>query len=366
MRLWNNGLALHIYGESHGPEIGLILEGIPKGCSINLDELQNFVNRRKSQNSNYSTKRAEPDSITVQSGITDGITSGSIKISIKNTDVREVDYENLNSIPRPSHADYPAYIKYAGNLNMSGGGPFSGRLTAPIVIAGGIASQILKSYFNIPLFSHITSIGPVSSDNFEYSKLPFEELNALKYNNFPVLDDNKKLEMCEVINNASLKGDSIGGVIEGVAFNLPVGWGGPLFDGIESRLAALLFGIPAVKGVEFGAGFAISKMLGSKANDQFEFNNGKVVLLSNNNGGLTGGMTNGMPVIVRVAFKPTPSISIPQKSVNLKTKENVILQIKGRHDVCFVPRAVVVVESALAIALLDVALENGTFNNQIM
>ncbi|MDR0752426.1 MAG: chorismate synthase [Christensenellaceae bacterium] len=365
MKLWNNGIDIKIYGESHAPEIGLLLKGIPKNMLINLDHLQNHLNRRKSVNTEYSTKRFEPDIMQIESGIVDGVTDGSvIKISIKNTNVKSSDYKNLNSIPRPSHADYPAFVKFKGQLNMSGGGPFSGRLTAPLTVAGGIAAQILNQRFAVTLFSHITRIGIAGYNSLEYLDTLTEERVALiKNDSMPVLDESLKTGMLACISDAFKCGDSLGGVVESIAFNLPVGWGGALFDGIESKLAPLLFGIPAVKGVEFGSGFLLSGMRGSVANDQMVYKNDKVLCLTNNNGGITGGMTNGMPIVVRVAFKPTPSISIPQKSVNLVTHENVILEIKGRHDVCFVPRALVVVESALALALLDSALETDHFSD---
>jgi len=323
-------LKIDIHGASHSEKIGLRLAGIKKGENIDIKELQSFADRRKASDAVYSTSRIEPDELVFVSGIENGrTTGGDIVIEIKNTNFKKNDYAELKNIPRPSHADYPAFIKYSGRLNMSGGGPFSGRMTLPLCAAGGIAKQILFNQ-GITTKALVAEIGGINSDKGDMTA--------------PILS---------AVKNAGAEGDSLGGIIEATAVNVPVGLGGPLFEGLESRLSALLFGIPAVKGIEFGSGFGITRMKGSEANDAYFHNNGKISTKTNNNGGIVGGMTNGMPVTLRVAIKPTPSISKPQDSVDLKTNKNVRLEIKGRHDVCIVPRAVVCVEAALALALLD-------------
>jgi len=318
-------LNLDIYGESHAPEIGMRLSGIPKGEKIDSQELQLFSDRRKATKDAHSTSRLEPDELIVKSGILSGkTTGGTIQIEIKNTSVRPHDYDNVKTVPRPGHADYPSFVRF-GKI-PSGGGKFSGRMTAPLVAAGGIAKQILERE-GIRLDSRITEIGGVK-ENWQ-----------------------------EKIVQAKANLDSVGGIIEATATNLPVGLGGIMFDSIESDLARLLFGIPAVKGVEFGAGFEITKMLGSEANDSYFMQNGKVQTKTNHNGGILGGLTNGQPAVVRVAIKPTPSIGKSQDTVDLATSKNTTLEIKGRHDACIVPRAVVVVEACLALTLLDVILD---------
>ncbi|MDR0855552.1 MAG: chorismate synthase, partial [Christensenellaceae bacterium] len=299
-------LYIGIAGASHAEKIELFARGFEKDAVIDLFALQNYANRRKADASKaYSTSRVEPDLIEIKSGIDESgkIQDGEIRIVVKNTNFKSGDYKNLITVPRPSHADYPAILRSKGEENLSGGGKFSGRMTLPLVIAGGIAVQILGAR-GITFVSKIVEIGG------EYD---------------PVLQE-------KAIIAAKEKGDSVGGIIEVTAYNCPVGLGGALFDGLESTAASLAFAVPAVKGVEFGKGFEIARLKGSAANDCYQIENGKVVTTSNNNGGIVGGMTNGMPVIMRAAIKPTPSISLEQDSVDLSTMQNTKLVIKGRHD----------------------------------
>jgi len=345
MILTKGGLGLQIYGESHGAEIGMKLLGVAKGEKIDLELLQSYVDRRKPNASVYSTSRLEPDELIIKSGIANGETTGSeINVEIKNIFARPNDYKEMKTIPRPGHADYPAFIKYDGKLNMSGGGKFSGRLTAPLVAAGGIAAQILARH-GITVHGYISEIGGVKGVSYkthEIKKDYMPENNGLTN------------DMLNTIISAKNDGDSVGGIIECVAFGVPVGLGDAMFDSIESNLSNLLFGVPAVKGVEFGSGFDFAGMKGSEANDAYILAAGdKIKTKTNHNGGILGGMTNGAPICFRVVIKPTPSISKKQESVDLVSKENVTLEVGGRHDACIVPRAVVVIEACLALALLD-------------
>ncbi|MDR3185214.1 MAG: chorismate synthase [Christensenellaceae bacterium] len=352
MILSNKGLNLKIFGESHSEYIGLKLSGIDSGIKIDFDKLQSYVNRRKSVKANYSTTRIESDKLIVKGGFDRDTTNGQcIEIVIKNENIRSHDYENLQAIPRPSHADYPYYVKTGGKACI-GGGKFSGRMTLPLVIGGGIAVQILESY-NISLYAHILEIGGIKSFSFSKDNITIDSLSKIKDDAIPVLSCEAKESILDAIAKASSSANSLGGIVEVVAFGVPVGIGDALFDGFESCASAILFGIPAVKGVEFGAGFDISRMPGDKANDCYQILDGKIVTKTNNCGGIVGGMTNGMPIIVRAAFKPTPSIGMIQNSVDLKTMKEVTLKIEGRHDTCFLPRAVVAVEAAIALSILD-------------
>ncbi len=350
-------LRLEIFGASHASSIGMSLEGINAGESIDLKELQAFVDRRSAVNAIYSTARAEPDKIDILSGIENGITNGkAISARILNVNQKSGDYDKLKSTPRPSHADYVARIKYAGKEDICGGGRFSGRMTAPMCIAGGIALQILAKS-GVKLFAYISKIGKVEGASYKTKEVD-ENLAAKTMNSrFPLLDTSHEAAMLDEIAKAKNSGDSVGGVIECIAFNLPVGLGDAMFEGLESRLSYALFGIPAVKGIEFGSGFSFAEMRGSTANDIFYYDKGIVKTLTNHNGGINGGISNGMPLTFRVAFKPTPSIAMPQKTIDLTTNELATIQIGGRHDACIVPRAVPVVEAVAALSLLDSLLE---------
>lgn len=350
-------LKLEIWGASHASAIGMELEGIKAGEKIDLYELQTFVDRRSPVNSVYSTARMEADRVEILSGIEDGITNGKvIRARILNVNQRKADYDKLKNTPRPSHADYVANIKYAGKEDMQGGGKFSGRMTAPMCIAGGIALQILAKS-GIKIAAYISKIGKIEGLGYKNKEISEKIISQLAGSRFPLIDKKFESAMLDEIAKAKNAGDSVGGIVEGIAFNLPVGLGDAMFEGLESKLSCALFGIPAVKGVEFGSGFSFAEMKGSEANDIFYYDEGKIKTLTNNNGGINGGISNGMPLTFRVVFKPTPSISVPQKTIDLDTNEAATIKIEGRHDACIVPRAVPVVEAVAAISLLDSLLE---------
>ncbi|MBO4697000.1 MAG: chorismate synthase [Lachnospiraceae bacterium] len=342
---YGENIRVTIFGQSHSPAIGMTLEGIPAGEAVDFEALSAFAARRAPGGQAYSTARKEADTPEFVSGLKDGITCGTpITAIIRNTDTRSGDYENLRTVPRPGHADYTASVKYNGYQDFAGGGHFSGRLTAPMVIAGGICRQILERN-GIRIAARIAAIGGVKDEG--------ELTEAVLGKSFPVMSDAQGEKMLAKIAEAKEEGDSVGGIVECAVFGLPAGIGDPMFDGMENRIAQIVFGIPAVKGLEFGAGFAAAEMLGSENNDAFTVENGRVVTKTNHCGGILGGITNGMPLTFRAAFKPTPSIAKEQDSVNLAAMEPVKLTVKGRHDPCIVPRAVPVVEAAAAIAVYD-------------
>ncbi|MBR6231049.1 MAG: chorismate synthase [Lachnospiraceae bacterium] len=342
---YGENIKLTVFGESHSAGIGMTLEGIPAGANIDMDELQAFLSRRAPGRNSYSTARSEADLPEFLCGVKENITVGTpITAIIRNTDTRSKDYSQLKVTPRPGHADYTAEIKYNGFQDYAGGGHFSGRLTAPLCIAGGIVKQLLEKE-EIYIISRIASIGPVKD------KGALEVSTARK--DFPVVDDECGTEMKEYIEKIKAEGDSAGGIIECVVTGIPAGLGDPMFQGMENRIAQVVFGIPAVKGIEFGAGFSSAYMTGSENNDEFICENGNIMTRTNNAGGILGGITNGMPLTFRTAIKPTPSISRPQMSVNLETLKEQELTVKGRHDPCIVPRAVPVIEAACALAVYD-------------
>lgn len=355
-------LKVSVFGQSHGTAIGVVVDGLPAGEEIDLEELQKFLDRRRPGKSSLSTARNEGDVPEFLSGLENGRTCGApLSAIIRNSDQHSRDYAELADKPRPGHADYTAWVKWKGFADMRGGGHFSGRLTAPLCIAGGIAKQILARR-GVYVGAHLDSVGTAADEHFPLCPTPelFEEVVRKP---FPVLDDKAGETMQAVILNAKENLDSAGGVVECAAIGLPAGLGNPMFDGVENRLAAVLFGIPAVKGVEFGAGFGAAAVLGSSNNDSFVVKDGKIVTETNHAGGILGGITTGMPVTFKVAFKPTPSIGKPQKTVSLSAMENAELQIHGRHDPCIAHRAVPVVEAVTATVLLDLLLEgnHGTF-----
>ena len=351
---YGENLTLTIFGASHAPQIGMTLSGIPAGLPVDMEKLQAFLNRRAPGQNAWSTSRKESDVPHFLSGITDGYTNGdTIEAVIYNENIKKSDYNELQYIPRPGHADFAAWMKYGLDFDMSGGGPFSGRMTAPMCIAGGLCKQWLEAK-GIHIGAHIVQIGLMDG---EYFKLMNPELDKIG-KDFPTLSPETAEEMQEIIAKAKAEGESVGGIIECAVIGLPAGIGGPMFTGVEPRLAQIVYGIPAVKALEFGQGESFAIACGSTANDCFTVENGVVKTLSNNCGGILGGITNGMPLVFSATFKPTPSIAKPQRSVNLKTMEEVTIQIKGRHDPCIVPRAVPVVEAAAAIAMYDLILEN--------
>ncbi|MBR2861612.1 MAG: chorismate synthase [Clostridia bacterium] len=349
--MFGKNVTVDIFGESHGEQIGVVAKNLPNGVKIDLEELRAFCRLRAPGQNEFSTPRKEEDNFEIISGMDEnGVLDGAtFKAIIKNTNTRSQDYEK--TVPRPAHADYPCFVKY-GRIS-TGGGRYSGRLTAPMCILGGIAKQILSSR-GIEIDAHVASIHGVEDDSFDWLS---NSVSGIHKKPFPVINDEKGEKMKQEILSAKENGNSVGGEIECKIVGLPVGVGDALYDGLDGAIASSVFAIPAVKGIEFGLGFESTKVLGSENNDEFIFDNGKVQTLTNNCGGILGGMSNGMPLIFKVAFKPTPSIFVPQKSVDLKTKENVELSIKGRHDPCIVQRAVAPVISAAAIAVLDLMEE---------
>ncbi|MBQ2854579.1 MAG: chorismate synthase [Oscillospiraceae bacterium] len=351
---YGENLKLSIFGQSHGPAIGMVLDGIPAGLPVDPDKLQEFLNRRAPGQNNWSTPRREEDRPEFLGGILDGYTCGApIAAMIRNKNTRSGDYENLKDCPRPGHADYTAQVKYGGFQDAAGGGHFSGRLTAPLCIAGGLCKQWLEES-GIRIGAKLHSIGTVGDDEFDMVRPQLDQLDPA----FPVLNQKAGEQMKDVIQYAKDQGDSVGGMITCAITGLPAGLGEPMFGGVESKIAQIVYGIPAVKEVSFGSGSYCSLMYGSQINDCFTMENGEIRTLTNHCGGIQGGITNGMPVVFTVAFKPTPSVSLPQQSVSLSRGENATLEIRGRHDPCIVPRAVPVVEAAAAIAIYDLILGN--------
>ena len=348
-------LKLSIFGQSHGAAIGMTLDGISAGLPVDLEQLQAFLNRRAPGQNDWSTPRKEEDRPEFLSGVLNGFTCGApIAAMIRNKNTRSGDYANLMDCPRPGHADYTAQIKYGGYQDVSGGGHFSGRLTAPLCIAGGLCKQWLEEY-GIRVGAHIAAIAGVQDAAFDPMAPQLDAVGT----DFPVLNAEAGAKMREAVSAARMDQDSVGGVIECAVTGLPAGLGEPMFGGVEGRIAQIVYGIPAVKGVEFGIGFAAAALRGSQNNDDFRMEDGKVVTATNHCGGILGGITSGMPLLFRAAIKPTPSISRPQQSVSLSQGENRDLVVKGRHDPCIVPRAVPVVEAAAAIAIFDLLLQNG-------
>ena len=349
-------LKLTIFGQSHGPAIGMTLDGIPAGLPVDLDKLQAFLNRRAPGQHEYATPRKESDKPEFIAGIIDGYTCGApIAATIRNTNTRSNDYEELKDIPRPGHADYTAQVKYGGYQDVAGGGHFSGRLTAPLCIAGGLCKQWLEAK-GIRIGAHIVSIAGIADEPVHLDWVN-PDLDAIG-KEFPVLNAVAGDKMKAAIAAAKADGDSVGGLIECVITGVPAGLGDPMFDGMENRIAQIIFGIPAIKGISFGSGFSGSYLRGSQNNDPFTIKDGAICTERNYAGGILGGITNGMPLVFEVAVKPTPSISAPQKSVSISRMEETELVVKGRHDPCIVPRAVPVVEAAAAIALMDALLGN--------
>ena len=351
--LWNNRISISIFGESHGPAIGVVMDNLPPGEYINVEELGRFMARRAPKKDGTTTMRSEKDLPQIMSGMYNDKTTGTpLCAFIQNTDTRSQDYSNISKLARPGHADYTGAVRYKGFNDIRGGGHFSGRLTAPLVFAGAIAKQILAQK-GITVGAHILSINGVLDDSFDKANVSEKELLTVSSKAFCVINDEVEDKMRASVEKARLDGDSVGGVIECAVVGVPVGIGANIFSTVEGHISSALFGVPAVKGVEFGAGFDFAKMTGYEANDTYSISNGNVKINKNNNGGVLGGMTTGAPIIVRAVVKPTPSISKAQKSVNLQKMTEEELVIHGRHDPCIVPRAVPVVESAVAFALLD-------------
>ncbi|MDR0502844.1 MAG: chorismate synthase [Treponema sp.] len=351
-------IKISVFGQSHSSAVGVSIDGLPAGITLDIDEMRSFMRRRAPGQNDISTARTEEDEPEILCGLVNGVTCGApLAVVIRNTNVRSGDYNETLDIPRPSHADYTAHVKFDGHQDSAGGGHFSGRLTAPLCAAGWICLEILRG-LGIYIAAHILQIGSAKDDPFDPAGVSKKDFDAIKDNPLPVLRRDAADAMRLQILDAKEKEDSTGGIIECAAVGLPAGLGDPMFDGIENRIAAIVFGIPGVKGIEFGSGFDGSARNGSGNNDSFYMDNGIIKTRTNNCGGVLGGITNGMPVLFRAAFKPTPSIGMEQGSVSLSRLENAVLRVKGRHDPCIVPRAVPCVEAAAAIALYDAYLDS--------
>ena len=351
---WNNRISISIFGESHGPAIGVTIDNLPPGEYIDMDKIHQFMTRRAPKKDGTTTPRSEKDLPEVLSGVLNNRTTGTpLCAMIQNTDTRSKDYSNLAKLPSPGHADYTGAMRYQGFNDVRGGGHFSGRLTAPLCFAGAVCGQILERR-GIYTGAHIAAIHGIQDDAFSRTRVSKEDILAVREKSFPVINDAQGKLMWEDIQKARMGQESLGGIIECAAVNVPAGIGSPMFDGLENTIAQLVFGIPAVKGIEFGAGFQVAEMVGSQDNDAFYVDeNGHIKTKTNNHGGILGGISSGMPITLNVAIKPTASISKPQQTVNFRERTNEILQIQGRHDPCIVPRAVPCVEAAVNLALLS-------------
>lgn len=351
MNTWGTKIKVSIFGESHGEGIGVVLDGIPSGTVLDMEKIKRGMERRAPGRNNFSTPRKECDEVEILSGVRDGVSCGTpICGIIRNTNTRSTDYKR--GPLRPGHADYTGFMKYGEAHDFRGGGHFSGRITAGLVFAGELAKQVLSKR-GIEIGSHIKSIAGIAEKSFLDCELNGELLGRLAKSDFPVADSECGEKMQAEILKAASERDSVGGVVECAAIGVPAGIGEPFFESLESKIASLVFSVPAVKGVEFGRGFGISDIRGSEANDEFYTDGASIYTKTNNNGGINGGISNGMPIVFSVAFKPTPSIAKKQNTVDLEKMENCELEIKGRHDPCIVQRAAVAAESCLALALLD-------------
>ena len=354
---WGENIRISIFGQSHSAGIGVVIDRLPSGLSIDKDALAAFLRRRAPGQSRLTTPRAEADEVEFISGLHDGKTCGApLCAVIKNTNTRPSDYSQFSDIPRPGHADYTSAVKYKGYQDPSGGGHYSGRLTAPLCIAGGICLQLLEAE-GIYIGSHIAKIAGVADDSFNPVTLSREDFMSLTDTPLRVINKTAGEAMVREIESAREDGDSVGGIVECGVVGLPAGIGEHMFGGLENRISSVVFGIPAVRGIEFGAGFAAAEMRGSQNNDVFVKYGDGIHTATNNHGGILGGISSGMPLIFRVAIKPTPSISRTQTTLNLRTGEMCELSVKGRHDPCILPRALPPVEAAAALAIYDALLD---------
>lgn len=351
---YGDKIKISVFGESHGNGIGVVIDGLPAGVKIDMDKVLVQMARRAPGKDKTATPRLEKDFPNVISGMLDGTLTGApLCAVIENTNTRSGDYSNLLSCPRPGHSDYAAFVKYNGANDIKGGGHFSGRITAPIVFAGAVCRQILEQK-GIKIAAHIASIGNVDDAYFNPVEIEDKLIEKLNISSFALIDESAEQKMRDEVEKARTSLDSVGGTIECAVTGIEAGYGDPMFDGVEGVIAKAVFGVPAIKGIEFGKGFELSKMRGSQSNDPFRYKDGKVVTETNNMGGILGGITNGMPVIFRAAVKPTPSISQRQKTVDLQKKKNAEFEIHGRHDPCIVPRAVPVIEAVTALAIINI------------
>ena len=350
---FGNNIKLTVFGQSHSTAIGAVVDGLPAGIKIDFDRVAAFMARRAPGQSELSTPRKEADEFKILSGIVDGMTCGApICAVIENTNTRSGDYDKLRALPRPSHSDYAAFMKHNGFNDIRGGGNFSGRMTAPLCFAGAVCIQILES-MGVYVGAHIASIGKAEDDRFDPVSVCKADFDSILSKPFPVINDRQGEFMRKEIYDARSGADSVGGTVECAVVGLKAGIGDPIFDGMENRISSAIFGIPAVKGIEFGSGFEGSKKRGSENNDAFVLRDGKIVTETNNHGGILGGISSGMPVVFRCALKPTPSIGKEQNTVNLVSGEEEKLVVGGRHDPCIVPRAVPCIEAAAALVIAD-------------
>ena len=355
MNTFGNNLKVTLFGESHGDNIGIVIDGLVAGIEIDFNLIDFELTKRRPK-SIYSTSRQETDQYQVLSGLYLGKTTGApLTFIIPNTNKISTDYQNVFDTPRPSHADYSAYVKYDGFNDPRGGGMFSGRVTALFMIVGAIAKQILNKQ-GIEIASHILKIHQVFDLSFNYTNIDVNEVKNLQKLDFPIIDSSKEILMRETILNAKNNEDSVGGIVETAIINIPAGIGNPLFNSIESYLSSLYYSVPSVKGVEFGDGFSLTNAFGSEVNDGYHIKNGKIETISNHNGGILGGITTGMPIIVKCAIKPTPSMGKPQTSINLNTYDPVTLEVKGRHDPAIVNRVVHVINAVTYYGVLDLLM----------
>lgn len=355
---WGEKIKISVFGESHGKGIGVVIDGIPSGHKIDMEKVYEQMARRAPGKDKTSTPRFETDIPTILSGMLNDVTTGApICAVIENNNTKSGDYNNLLDCPRPGHSDYPAHVRYKGQNDIRGGGHFSGRLTAPIVFAGAVCRQILEKQ-GIYIAAHIASVGSVKDKSFyDLGVIPDKNiLEELSKSRFALIDGGIEQAVRQEVANASEKGDSVGGTVECIVTGVPAGYGDPMFGGVENLIASIVFGIPAIKGVEFGKGFELSKMHGSESNDPFEIKDGKIQTKTNNCGGILGGITNGMPIVFKAAVKPTASISVEQDTVSLSNMKNAKLSVRGRHDPCIVIRAVPVIEAAAALAVAQLVL----------
>ena len=356
--IWGNNLEVSIFGESHGRAIGITINGLPPGLEIDMDAVLIEMARRAPGRNELTTPRKEKDEPDIVSGFLDGKTTGSpLTALIWNTNTRSKDYSQMKRLMRPGQADYPGKMRYDGYNDYRGSGHFSGRITAPLVFAGAIAQQWLEQK-GVTIGSHVKSIGNVEDEYFEeQNNVTIDQVNQMKQDQLPLFNDTKRKEMEQVIVDAKEDKDSVGGIVETFVLGVDAGYGNPFFDSVESTIAHLVFAVPATKGVEFGAGFEITRMLGSEANDGYYYDeNDQIKTRTNNNGGILGGITYGMPIVFRTAIKPPASIEKKQETIDIESEESADLEVQGRHDPCIVPRVLPVLEAITAIGLMDLML----------
>lgn len=354
---FGNQFSVTIFGESHGEQIGCVIDGLAPGIKLDLTLMNAMMDKRKAKGK-ISTKRHEEDKIKIVSGYFEGYTTGTpLTILIENTNKKSGDYEKSKNRLRPSHADYSGDVKYFGYQDYRGGGHFSGRISAPLVAAGSIAMQVLNE-MGIKIGSHILTCANVDDDCFSQNQHELsKQIDQVNNQDFALLNETKAKEMLANMEKIASEGDSVGGILESAIINVPAGIGEPFFDSLESKIAHLIFSVPAVKGIEFGLGFDFANQLGSQVNDAIIYENNQVSTLTNHNGGINGGIANGMPITLKTVIKATPSIYKPQQTIDKETKEKVTLQIEGRHDPAIIHRARIVVDACLAIAILDAIME---------